>query len=133
MLGLGIEVELEIADRIAAIREEGDLLIQLMALRFEDLEEPAFGFLVIGLDESKTFAGDGLLGLFPTVKGQEALARNHLEGALLSLGLHVAPIDSDGERAMGIGNAATSAGHVSIKDHCSSPKASSSRCATVST
>jgi hypothetical protein len=40
----------------------------------EHLEEPAFGVLVIGLDEGKTLAGDRLLGFFPTMKGQEALA-----------------------------------------------------------
>src|SRR5215510_5274462 len=100
MLGLWVEVELKVAYGIAAIREKRDLLIELVALGLEHLEQPAFGFLIIGLDEGKTLAGDRLLGLFPTVKGQEALARNHLEGALLPLGLHVAPIDPNGERTM---------------------------------
>ena len=58
MLGLGIKVELEVADGIAAIREKRDLLVQLVALRLEHLEEAAFGFLVIRLDEGKTLAGD---------------------------------------------------------------------------
>ena len=64
MLGLGIEIELEIAHGVAAIGEKRDLLVQLVALGLEHLEEPAFGFLVIGLDEGKTLAGDGRLGLF---------------------------------------------------------------------
>ena len=101
MLGLGIEVELEVAHGVAAIGEKGDLLVELVALRLEHLEEPAFGFLVIGLHEGKTLAGDRLLGLFPAVKGQETLARDHLEAALLPLRFHVAAIDPHGQRAIG--------------------------------
>src|SRR6267142_257067 len=101
MLSLRIEVKLEVPHGITAIGQKRDLLVELVALRLEHLEEATFGFLVIGLHEGKTLAGDRLLGLFPAVKGQETLARNHLEGALLSLGLHIAAIDPDGQRAMG--------------------------------
>ena len=86
MLGLGIEVPLEVTDSIATIGEKRDLLVELVALGLEHLEEPAFRFLVIGLHEGKTFAGDRLLGLFPTVKGQETLARNDFEGSPAPLG-----------------------------------------------
>jgi hypothetical protein len=68
-------VELEVADRITTIGEIRDLLVELVALGLQHLEEPAFGFLVIGLHEGKTLARDGLLGLFSPMKGQEALAR----------------------------------------------------------
>jgi hypothetical protein len=101
MLGLWVEIELEVTHRVTPIREKRNLLVELVALRLEHLKEAAFGFLVIGLDEGKTLAGDRLLGFFPAVKGQETLARNHLEGPLFPLGLHVAPIDPDCQRAMG--------------------------------
>ena len=76
-------------------------VVALVALRLEHLEQATFGFLVIGLHEGKPLAGDRLLGLFPAGKGQETLPRHHLAGALLSLGLHIAAIDPDGQRAMG--------------------------------
>src|SRR5213592_2912984 len=98
MLGLRIEVELEVAHGIAAIGEKRDLLVQLVALGLEHLEEPAFGFGVVGLDKSKTLAGDGRFGLFPPVKREETLARNDLKSAVLSLGLDVAPINPARQR-----------------------------------
>jgi hypothetical protein len=79
VLGLGIEIQLEVTDGVAPIGEKRDLLIQLMALGLEHLKEPALRFLVIRLDEGKTLAGDRRRGLFAPVKGEEALARNHLE------------------------------------------------------
>jgi hypothetical protein len=63
VFGLRVEVELEVARRITAIRQKRDLLIELVTLRLEHFEEPTFGLLVIGLDEGKAFAGDGGLGL----------------------------------------------------------------------
>jgi hypothetical protein len=57
MLGLGIEVKLEITDGIAAIGEKRALLVELGALGLEHLEEPAFGFLIIGLDKGKALRG----------------------------------------------------------------------------
>jgi len=47
MLCLGVEIELEVAHGVATVREKGDLLVELMALRLEHLTEPAFRFLVI--------------------------------------------------------------------------------------
>ena len=38
MLSLGVEIQLELAHRIAAIGEEGDLLIELVTLRLEHFE-----------------------------------------------------------------------------------------------
>ena len=70
MLGLGVEVQLQLAHRIAAIREKGYLLIHLHALGFEHLKYPPFGLGVIAVDKGKT--------LCPSLGGQ-ALARNHLK------------------------------------------------------
>ena len=98
MLGLRIEVELEVAHGIAAIGEKRDLLVQLVPLGLEHLKEPPFGFGVVGLDQSKTLAGDGRFGLFPPVKREEAPARDHLKAALLPLRFDVAPINPDGQR-----------------------------------
>src|SRR5712691_7926306 len=98
MLGLRIEVELEVAYGITAIGQKRDLLVQLVALGLEHLEEAAFGFLVIGLDESKTLAGDWRFDLFPSVKREETLARDHLKATLLPLGFHVAAVNADRQR-----------------------------------
>ena len=98
MLRVGIKGELEVAYGIAAIRQKCDLLVELVALGLEHLEQPAFGFLVIRLDEGKTLAADWLLDLFSAVKGQKALARNHLETALLPLGFHVATVNPHRQR-----------------------------------
>src|SRR5438876_11597833 len=106
MLGLRIEVELEVAHGITAIGEKGDLLVQLVALGLEHLKEAALGFLVIGLDESKTLAGDRRFGLFPPVKREETLARDHLKAALLPLGFHVAAVNAHRQRPVRAGQAA---------------------------
>jgi hypothetical protein len=82
--------------RIALYRAQ----LVLMALRFEDLEEPAFGFLVIGLYEGKAHAGDGLLGLFASCEGQQTLIRNHFEPALLPLRLDVTLLNPYRQRAV---------------------------------
>ena len=86
MLGLRVEVELELAHGVAAIGEKGDLLVQLVALRLEHFEQAPFGFLVKGLHEGKALAGDRLLGLLAACERQETLAGDDLEPALLRLG-----------------------------------------------
>jgi hypothetical protein len=68
-----------------------NLLVQLVALRLEHLEQAPFGFLVIGLDEVKAFAGDECLGLFTPCEGQEALPGDDLKPALRALGADVPP------------------------------------------
>ena len=67
MLGVGVEIALEVTHAIAAIGEKCDLLVELVALGLEHLEEPAFGFGVVGLDKSQTLAGDGRFGLFASL------------------------------------------------------------------
>ena len=46
VLGLWAEVQLEVAHRVPAVGEKGELLIHLEALGFQDLEQAAFGLLV---------------------------------------------------------------------------------------
>jgi hypothetical protein len=64
-----VEVKRQVTDVLATISEERDLLIGLHALGGEDLEQPAFGFGVVGLHEGEArgrpvvghdFAGDHL-------------------------------------------------------------------------
>ena len=43
------EIALHVADRVASIGEKLDLLVHLETLGLEQLEEPAFGLLVIDL------------------------------------------------------------------------------------
>src|SRR2546422_8488048 len=106
MLGVGVEIALEVTHAIAAIGEKCDLLVELVALGLEHLEEPAFGFLVIRLHEGKTFAGDGLLSLVSPVKVEQTLARNHLETALLPPGFHIAAVNPHRQRSVRDGEAA---------------------------
>ena len=68
------EIELHVADRVPSIGEKLDLLIHLEALGLEQLEQPAFGLLVIGLDKGKAL--DGRIGLLLTApERQDALSR----------------------------------------------------------
>jgi hypothetical protein len=59
--------------------------MDLMALRAQQLEPPAFRLLVIGLHECETLAGR-LMGLLAALEGQEAPPSEHLEAAVLTLG-----------------------------------------------
>ena len=95
-----VQIELKLAHRVAAIGEKHDLLVELMPLRLEHLEQPPFGFLVIGLHEGKAFAGHRLFGLLTPREGQQTFPGNHLEPPWLRLGADVAPIDADRERAI---------------------------------
>jgi hypothetical protein len=96
-----VEVELELPHGVAAIGEEGNLLVELVALRLEHFEEPPFRCLELGLDEGKALTGDRLLGLLTSRERQAALASNDLKPDWLALGTHVAPIDAYRERAIG--------------------------------
>ena len=62
--------------RVAAIRQERELLVELVLLGVEHLKQAPFGFLVIGLDERKALTGDGLLGRLAPLEGQETFARD---------------------------------------------------------
>jgi len=66
MLGLRVQVHLEIADRIAAIRQERNRLVHLHPLRFKHLEPTALGLFrevsPAGCRSRRiTFALDGLM------------------------------------------------------------------------
>ena len=57
-----------------AIREKGELLIQLEPLGLQHLEQPSFGLRVKGLDEAKAFTRGDILFLVPS-EGEDTLAR----------------------------------------------------------
>src|SRR2546422_7117327 len=97
---LRTEIELHIADGVAPIGEKLNLLIHLETLGLEQLEQPTFGLLVIGLDKGKAL--DGRMGLLLTApERQYALARNDLEPALLSaLRLDVPAVNANGQRTV---------------------------------
>ena len=97
MLGMWVQIALKIPHRVAAIREKGDLLIELVALRLEHLEEPPFGLLVKGLHDGKAFGGNRCLGLLTPFEGQQTLPGNDLKPTSRALGTDVAPIEADGE------------------------------------
>jgi hypothetical protein len=63
---MGIQIEREVADVLAAVGDEGELLVVLYALGFEDLEQAPFGLGVMGLDEGeargRSLVGDDLSG-----------------------------------------------------------------------
>ena len=54
MLGLRVEVVGQVADVVAAVGEEGDLLVGLHPLGGKRFEQPAFGFGVVGLHVPET-------------------------------------------------------------------------------
>jgi hypothetical protein len=96
VLRFGTEVALHITDRVTPIGEELDLLVHLEALGLEQLEETAFGFLIVGLDKGKALAG-GIGLLLPAPECQDALACNDLEPALLhALCLDVPAVNAHG-------------------------------------
>src|SRR5215470_6194689 len=103
---LRTEIELHIADGVAPIGEKLNLLIHLETLGLEQLEQPAFGLVVIGLDKGKAL--DGRIGLLLAApERQNALARNDLEPALLrALRLDIAAVNADGQWAIGCGQLA---------------------------
>ena len=57
MFRLGIEVQLQLAHRIAAVRKKRHLLIHLHALGFEHLKHTPLGLGVIAVDKGKTLRG----------------------------------------------------------------------------
>jgi hypothetical protein len=52
LLGRWAERQLKITPGVPAIREQGELWMHRETLRGEDLKEPAFRLLVIGLDKA---------------------------------------------------------------------------------
>jgi hypothetical protein len=95
VLGLGVQVERQLAHVLSAVGQEGDLLVRLHPLRLEELQEAALGPAVVGLDKTEAL-GRAL--------GRHALARDHLKPALprrsLCAGVHVASIEAHGQRQL---------------------------------
>jgi hypothetical protein len=68
VLGLGIEIELKITNRIAAVAQKSHLLIHLHALGLQHFEQPSLGLGIAAPHEGKalrsvlghTLAGDHL-------------------------------------------------------------------------
>ena len=98
VLGLGVEVAGNVADVLAAVGEEGDLLVGLHALGSKHLEQAPFGFGVVGLHIPE--AGG------PSV-GRDGLAGDDLEPAvgagLLLAGVDVAAVQADYDRQVRAG------------------------------
>jgi hypothetical protein len=95
MLGVQVEVELEVAHRVPTIGQTRELLIHLVPWRLQDLEQTALGLLVQGLDKPNTLAGRDLL-LVVASEGENALPNNHLEMLLSLLPVaDIAPINPD--------------------------------------
>jgi hypothetical protein len=107
MLCVWVQVELEIPHGVAAVGEERDLLVQLVALRFGPLKQAAFRLLVIRLHKRKALAGDRLLGFLPPCEGQQTLPNDHFKPPGLMLCADIARIDAYGQRAIGDGQAAS--------------------------
>src|SRR5437660_6195966 len=106
MLRFRAQVKLQIPYGVAPIGEKLDLLVHLQALGVEEFKEAPLGFLIIGLDEGKAFAG-GCGGFVVSSECEDALAGNHLEPPLLAtLRFHVAAIDPDCQRTIGYGQGA---------------------------
>src|SRR5205085_694157 len=78
MLGLWVEIQLEISDRIAAIREKRELLVHLMALRLQHLEQAPFRFRIESLHKPKALAGRNIFRVLPS-EGEDTLADNDFE------------------------------------------------------
>jgi hypothetical protein len=97
LLRVRVQIELEIAYRVAPVRENRDLLVQLVALGLEHLEQAPFRLLVIGLYEGKAFIRGGLVELQAPLEGQEALAGDVFASAVLTRATRLSPIDAQGE------------------------------------
>lgn len=98
MFGLGVQVQRKVAYVVGAVGDEGDLPVHLHALGAERLEEAAFGFGVVGLDEPEVLGG---------ALGRYGLAGDHLEpavtaGALLAR-VDVAAVEADDEGQARVG------------------------------
>src|SRR3984893_12477610 len=94
MLGLRIQVHLKIADSVAAVRQESDFLVHLHSLRFEHLEQTAFGFSVVAIYKSEAFRRFAVLG--------HTLTHDHLEPSfrsrLLVFCMDITTVDSNDQR-----------------------------------
>src|SRR5215510_3486777 len=103
MLGMWVQVKLEVPHGIPAIGQKRDLLIHLMPLRPQDLEEAPFWFRIQGLHKTQALAGRDLL-LVVSSEGEDTFADNDFELLPFLLPVaDIAAIDADGEGAIGDG------------------------------
>src|SRR5919108_5786902 len=125
MLGLRMQIHLQISHRVAAIGQKRHLLVRLHALGPEDFEEAPFGFGVVRMDRPKAFRGAFC---------RDTLPRDHFKppglAALLIPRVHIAPSKPTVRGASGAGKSSHSAGHLSTNITCSSPNSCSTRSAT---
>ena len=70
VLGVGVEVQRQVADVVAAVGEEGDGLVGLHALGDEQVEQAPFEFAVVGLDEPEALGR-------PVRRALPAITSNH--------------------------------------------------------
>jgi hypothetical protein len=103
VLGLRVQVQLEVPHRVAPIGQERDLLIHLMPLRLQDLEQAPFRLYIQGRHKAKALAGWDIL-LVLASEDEDALADNDFEMLLFLLPVaDIATIDPDREGAIGDG------------------------------
>ena len=79
VLRLRVKFFLKIANGVAAIREEGHLLVSLHSLRFEQVEEAALGLLIDTMHQSKALARRRRIFGIVSTKRQNTLSRDNLE------------------------------------------------------
>ena len=97
VLGFWAQRELEIADGVAAVREQRARLIALEPWRLQDLVQAPLRWSVHGLHEAQALAGGYLLVLI-ACDGERALADDDLEVRLLRLPIAPrAPVDAPGD------------------------------------
>src|ERR1700741_3305834 len=101
VFSLGIQIQLHVAYVLAAVGEEIDLLVGLHALGLKQLEQTALGLFIVGLNPGKASSRELLFFLLVPLKGQEALAGNHLELSLIVLPADIATVNPDGKRIIG--------------------------------
>src|SRR5467141_1329673 len=82
MRSLRAHLELERTKRVVAIREKGNVLVHLQALRAQHLIQASFRLRIQRLHKTKAFAG-GSLVVFIFSKAQRTLPHNDLEVVLL--------------------------------------------------
>src|SRR5262245_9278353 len=101
VLGLWVQIQLEVPHGVAPVRQKRDLLVHLMALRVEHLEQAAFGLLVQGLHKPKALTGREIL-LSRSTNGQDAFPDDNFEVTLLLVPIaYISTIDAHRERPIG--------------------------------
>jgi hypothetical protein len=94
MRGLRAHLELERTQGVVAIREKGNVLVHLQALRVQHLIQASLRLRLQRLHKTKPFAGECLV-CFVLSKAQHTLAHNDLAMVLLGASMaHVPPVNA---------------------------------------